>query len=97
MQASGGGSLAEGSSVDGEGSLDGQARHARSARSSQALGQMHLVHCCPSSCAGPAKQLRLRVLDYCLWGNQVRLYMCMLGCSISMRLCGQLEMGTGLV
>ena len=32
MQASGGGSLAEGSSVDGEGSLDGQARHARSAR-----------------------------------------------------------------
>lgn len=32
MQASGGGSLAEGSSIDGEGSLDGQARHARSAR-----------------------------------------------------------------
>ena len=45
MQASGGGSLAEGSSVDGEGSLDGQARHARSARSSQALEEIFLAHC----------------------------------------------------
>ena len=59
MQASGGGSLAEGSSVDGEGSLDGQARHARSARSSQALEEIFLAHCLSfARDAGPAKRLR---------------------------------------